>query len=611
MILGKYPKEYRKNLEWRRELLLKAKKDRGFREKVKELFFRDPIFAFNAFFYTLDVRRRPWHHRPFCTFEDYQDSALLELVESIDKGEDILIEKSRDMGASWMVILVYLWFWLKPEGGSDFLLGSRIEDYVDKKGDMRTLMEKARYAFYRLPRWLWPKGFNPKKHDNFMKLQNPHSGSSITGESNNANFSTGGRYLSVLFDEFAKWESTDASAWTAAGDATPSRCAVSTAFGAAGQYYDLVTDGKTRKIRLHWSKHPRKAEGAYCLWPKPEALKEEENEERFIRSPWYDRECARRRPIEIAQELDMDYVGAGNPVFDGKAGRRVGELLRRGRVAVDWYEPLLDTAGLKRRDEPREYEGIVVLWEVPSQERTYVLGVDVVEGVSDTGDFAVVKVVDRESKSVVGSYFSMLDEVLLAKVVKGMSDHWTTSEMPWVGIETIGPGLSTFDLCVESHGMTNLFMMPKFDQSKQSVSFRKGWRTDSTSRNKLISLIREWLQAGEGWGDQRLVREMTTFVRNKNGKGEAKAGTNDDEVLAFGIALGVDLLAPKEEVKREVKRREDGLPDNLFNLASLRIEGGGETIEERCLATVMAKVGERKVQEDEFYENSLDLMAMG
>ena len=173
-----YPKEHRESLEFRASLLATCEKDLEARAKVKELFFKDILFAFNVFFFTLDVRRRPEHHRCFCTYR-FQDEAILEIYEAIQKGEDLVIEKSRDMGCSWMVILVYLYCWLDPKGGGDFLLGSRIEDYVDKKGDMRTLFEKARYALYKLPYWLKPRGFKKRKHDYYMRLINPETGASM------------------------------------------------------------------------------------------------------------------------------------------------------------------------------------------------------------------------------------------------------------------------------------------------------------------------------------------------------------------------------------------------------------------------------------------------
>jgi len=591
-MLDKIPKTYRENLAWRRQILTKARRDLVFRAKVKELFHRDIIFAFNAFFYTLDVRRRPQHHQPFCTYSYQEEKVLLPLVARINEGVDCPIEKSRDMGASWLVILTFLWFWLDPEGGTDFLLGSRIEDYVDKKGDMRTLMEKARYALRKLPRWLRPKGFVWKIHDNFMRLQNPETGASITGESNNANFSTGGRYAAVLFDEFAKWESTDRAAWTAAGDATPCRIPVSTPFGAAGQHYDLVTDPTKKKIRLHWSLHPRKAKGAYCNWPRRKEDEELEGEalETLIRSPWYDRECQRRSAFEIAQELDIDYIGAGRPAFGDKAGKRVGTLLKIGRVPQAYYDFNLGGLELIEVGEVRDSEGFLLVFKEPKKEDSYVLGVDVVEG-TETGDYAVVKVLNRTTKDVDASYFSRVNEVDLARIVKCMATHYTTTDAPWVGIETNSPGLATFDFCAEIYDVENLFMMPVFDSAKQSVSFKKGWRTTESSRKVLVSGVKNWLLEKRGWADARLCREMTTFIINKNRKPEAKAGCNDDEVLAFGIAIQVDLIAPEVDYAPPKELREDGLSQEVFK--GREIPGEPKTLEERCFACAIRRREER------------------
>lgn len=591
-MLSQIPKTYRENLAWRRKILARAKWDGVFRAQVKELFHRDIIFAFNAFFYTLDVRRRPQHHQPFATYPYQEKRVLLRLVEAINQGWDCPIEKSRDMGASWLVILTFLWFWLDPKGGTDFLLGSRIEDYVDKKGDMRTLMEKARYALRKLPKWLLPKGFTWKKHDNFMRLQNPETGASITGESNNANFSTGGRYAAVLFDEFAKWEGTDRAAWTAAGDATPCRVPVSTPFGAAGQHYDLVTDPTKKKIRLHWSLHPRKAEGAYCNWPRQKEDEDLVGEalEGLIRSPWYNKECHRRSPLEIAQELDIDYIGAGRPAFDGKAGKRIGTLLKIGRVPETYYDFNLGGLELIEMGEVRDSEGFLTVFRRPKREDSYVLGVDVVEGTED-GDYAVAKVLNRRTKDVDATYWSRINEVELARVVKCIADFYTTFEAPWVGIETNSPGLATFDFCAEIYDVDNLFMMPVFDSAKQSVSFKKGWRTTESSRKVLVSGVKNWLLEKRGWGDSRLCREMTTFVVNKNKKPEAKAGCNDDEVLAWGIAIQVDLIAPEAEYVAPAERREDGLPEGIFVPQG---DGVVMTLAERCMACALKRQEEKE-----------------
>ena len=597
-----FPKTYDANLKYRAELLMECEKDRTIRDAVRRMFFEDILFAFNLFFYTLDPRKRknPSHNLPFCTWE-FQDPAIRDIVKSIEDGKDLLIEKSRDMGCTWQVLLVFLWYWLDPKGGTDFLIGSRIETYVDKKGDRRALFSKLRYAMYRLPPWILPRGFNEVKHDSFMKLENPETGSTITGESNNPNFSTAGRYTAIFFDEFAKWENTDESAWTAAGDATPCRVAGSTPFGAAGQYYGLATDGKTKKLRLHWTLHPEKANGAYCNWPRSKDNEDLEGAEleQLTRSPWYDMECARRTPMEIAQELDINYIGAGALVFDANAGRRVLRLLRAQRTPVKFIDFDLGRMVLRETNEPREIEGFLCVWAPPDPATPYVFGIDVVEG-RETGDFAVIKVMNRFTKSIDASYFSRIDEVSLARVITLLSEYWETFTLPWIGIETCKYGLATFDLLVEMYGITNLFMTPRYDQATQQISHKKGWVTSTVSRDRLISGIKDWLIQGEGWCDQRLCREFTTFVRNKNGKAEAKPGANDDEVMAFGIAVQVDTMVPAEYKSADDKRRADGLPEGVFDQLRTPIEE--PTIEERCLASLVEKKHVQESLRDDFFE---------
>ena len=553
-----YPKEYRENMEFRAKILRKAQTDHTFQAKLKELFFRDILFAFNCFFYTLDVRKRPFHNQPFITYP-FQDKVILEIQKAIQEGYDLPNEKSRDLGLSWIVILIFQHFWLNPKGGADFLCGSRIEDYVDKHGDMRTILEKFRYALYKLPYWLQPKDFSRKTHDNFMRIMNPETGSAITGESNNPNFSTGGRYAGILLDEFAKWKDTATQAWTAAGDASPSRIPVSSAFGVGGKFYDL-THSSRPKLRLHWTLHPEKAEGAYCRFPRSEEELLFTTEE-LIRSPWYDAQVERRTSSEIAQELDIKYLGSGSMVFDGKAARRLDRLLRIDRPPIQLLSVDFTYNSLVPIKNARSHEGVLVFWEELQSTQSYTLGVDICEGKGISGDYSIIKVLCRQTKSVVASYYSKIDEIRLALVIFLISSYIEDRSLaaPWVGIETIGPGLSTFDLCVELHEMTNLFMMPKRDNATGNFSVIKGWRTTQSSRNRLISGIKEWLLESEGWVNPRCLGECASFERNKTGRAEARAGTHDDEVIAFGIAIQVDLLVPEDENIEPKKHKVDSL----------------------------------------------------
>ena len=604
------PIERKANLAWRVNILRKAREDQALRAIIKEKFHRDPLFAFKGFFYTYDPRKRPLHNLPFITW-DFQDETIQRLVGAITEGRDILIEKSRDMGASWMVIMTFLWCWLDPRGGADFLLGSRIEDYVDKKGDMRTLFEKARYGLYKLPTWLRPRGFQKNKHDNYMRLINPETGAVISGESNNANFSTGGRYAAVLLDEFAKWESTDESAWTAAGDATKCRLPVSTPFGAGGQYYNLVVGGKTEVIRLHWSLHPEKALGVSCLWPpKNEETKEELGEswepEVTLTSPWYEKECKRRSATEIAQELDINYLGAGNPVFDGKCGDSLAYYLGLPDKPIKLLslnlEELSASAIPSVPPDPEDWEAHLVVYEEFNRDDEYATGWDIVEGV-EGGDYMVGTVLNRITSNVAAVYWSRYDEILAAKVIYVVQDVFSpepeSSDAPWCGIETTGPGLATFDKAVDL-GVTNLFMAPRYEVTSGGVSFKKGWKTTASSKAELVGGIKKYLLQRRGkLRSRRLVGELLSFVRTKTGKAQAKAGCHDDMVMSFGIALQVDEIAPLDGDRSEKRklaaikasRKSPVVPVSTDERELLKIEEP-LGLEARCLASHRAKIEE-------------------
>lgn len=287
--------------------------------KVAERNCKDNIlFYINNFAFTYDPRGNSdkEKHLPFILY-DYQELAIVDLVDHIMKGKDQLWEKSRDMGASWCIAVVADWGW--KYHGWDILMGSRKEDLVDKRGDRTSLIEKIRYIESRLPDWM-NVGLREGITDKTMLLQHPVNKNTITGESNNPYFGTGGRYKFVLLDEFSKWEQTDEVAWRSLGDATPCRVANSTPSerGTNCHFYKLIEQGIDR-VTMHWVNHPKKNIGLYYLnledkvYLNPNKPGDIEKALELwkagirVGSEWYDKECERRSEIEIAQELDINY----------------------------------------------------------------------------------------------------------------------------------------------------------------------------------------------------------------------------------------------------------------------------------------------------------------
>lgn len=240
---------------------------------------RDIVFWFNHFCWTFDPRAAQ-PHRPFRLFP-FQEKALRQIVKAIENGEDLLMEKSRDMGVSWLVLLAFQYFWLfKP--GANFHLGSRKLDFVDTKGDISTLMEKFRYNLDWMPVWMKPQGFQDRVHDNLFRLLNPANGNVVTGESSNTNFGRGGRYKAVLFDEFPFWKDQDA-AYASAGQSSPCRLVVGTPYGKTNRFALLRFSGQIQVLTIHWREHPDKDEA------------------------WYQQQKGRMSEDEVARELDINY----------------------------------------------------------------------------------------------------------------------------------------------------------------------------------------------------------------------------------------------------------------------------------------------------------------
>mgnify|MGYP003530736819 FL=1 len=190
----------------------------------------DPVYFFEQFLYTFDPKRAPFHLRfkPF----PFQKRLIRDIVQAIRTGDDLFIEKTREMGATYTVLGVLIWLWLW-QPAFNCLIGSRKEDYVDnRRGGMtgnkeESLFGKLDYMISRLPTFLLPAGYNADKHFNYMSLANPETGNVISGESSNPNFSRGSRRTVILLDEFAFWDN-DSSVWGATADTTNCRIVLTT-----------------------------------------------------------------------------------------------------------------------------------------------------------------------------------------------------------------------------------------------------------------------------------------------------------------------------------------------------------------------------------------------
>jgi len=472
----------------------------------------DPVFFIDTFGWTYAVKDSADEPDvPFILWP-YQEDSIRRLDAAIGKSE-LLVEKSRDMGATWIILAAFLHRWLFRRRQS-FLLGSRKEDLVDQTGNPGCLFWKIRYMISMLPPWLMPSG--DMITDNSMHIENHLTGSVLDGESTNDDFARGDRRTAIMLDEFAAVENGN-QILKATRDATNCRIFVSTPQGAVGAFYDtrtkMVRDTPERILRMHWTQHPLKSQGMYIAHKGGKIdLLDRANPvgpdypciyDNNIRSPWYDEQCRRAaHPQEIAQELDIDYAASGWQFFSEEAirpllARTTAALLRGELTYLDkgeeprWSAPVgLDgntrTAATNARIAST---GRLQLW-IPLDARNepadgdYVVSADVALGnASSDSSSSVISIGCRRTKRKIGMFSSnAVKPHELAVYAIALCKWFHGAQLIW---ETNGPG-GSFTKVVRECNYRNVFMRDSEDAFDSKKTGHAGWHSGKEKKQVLL-----------------------------------------------------------------------------------------------------------------------------
>ncbi len=510
------PKHNGPNREYRLKLLTEAEKDPILQKDLLAACKESLLFWVNSFVWTYhqsDVD--PETHKyvpaeiidwPMITWE-VQDEFFNLAQLAFKNGDDLLVKKSRYMGASWCCLEFLHWIWLfRP--GTELREMSRKEGLVDGNAD--SLFWKHDYLNGFLPQWMRPPGMLTRGRDNRTKLhlRNELNGSTIAGEATSAVSLSGGRAAILFLDEFAKVENGQ-QIRSATRDVAPCRLVNSTPFGAGTEYTRWKNEGTITVFPMMFWDHPEKGRGRY--------LRKDDLGRYHIRSPWFDHEEGVRSPQEVAQEILAEDIESGETVFTISNVEKHIKLFARPPIAR--YNILLkkDIPNAKvpnyiQRKDIRCYDirkaknGKLHVWTNlilgrPDQSKQYIFGIDTSKGQGASESVISIKCKETGEKIARWSCANT-PPYEFARVVIALA-LWcggtNPRKLPFLKWEQNGPGWDLGKIIVKDFKYPFYYTQEKVGVVGSGVAKGKlkyGWQSSPQAKSELLGLYNKFLAHG-------------------------------------------------------------------------------------------------------------------
>lgn len=258
------------------------------RVEAMRLYYRDHVSDFiSDWGVTLDTRARAKGMPAYIPFilQPKQREAIDWILERWREGEDGLIEKSRDIGCSWVAMTLSASLCILNRD-IHIGFGSATEDKVDRTGDAGTLFHKGRMFVDNLPSL-----FRSQYWSAHMRMAFPQTGSSIVGGAGENAFRSG-RFAIAFLDE-AAYLANPLAVDSAVSAATPCRIDISSISidGMANHFAQKRHSGRVKVFTMHWRDDKRKT------------------------AEWGEKEKAKLDPIVWAADYELDYSAASEGVI--------------------------------------------------------------------------------------------------------------------------------------------------------------------------------------------------------------------------------------------------------------------------------------------------------
>lgn len=573
------PKLLEENIEWRRRLRQSANNDIGLQKTLKQACASSMLFWLNAFGWTFlqkivgddgleHMVKGMQVHVPFITWQ-IQDIAIKKIIHCIDTGEDILISKSRDMGASWICLSVFHWYW-QFIPGTTFLEMSRNEKYVDQRGNMDSLFEKHRYLHKMQPAWL-----RPGIDDNLLRIRNTATGNMLVGESTNQHAGQGGRKTAVLLDEFARVREAE-EIDLALSDTTSCKIYNSTPQGPTTWFSKLKKSHKCVVLEMPWFHHPLKGRDAELITAYDVEIGYTCPPGKKWISTWYGLQETLRSRRDVAQNIDMCDEQSGRMFFDvreveehrskfQRVPSQVGELLYRierqddpDRIKILKSRKVSDIFFMQSKEGKWRLWGELIEGRF-DQTHAYTMGIDISAGTSSSN--SVITVFDATAKRVVAKFWSatITPYALAEEACKAGLWIGGTTHQPVLNWETNGGVGAQFTTRLKQLGYRPQYVRRNYAKRDRPKSNQRGWHSTTELKEDLLGQLRQGLKTQEfiiacqDSFDEYLGYHYDDLMRLQPGVSDVDeesgaSATHGDHAIADGLAFLAkeDTWKPKE-----------------------------------------------------------------
>ena len=236
-------------------------------------------------------------------------------------------------------------------------------------------------------------------------------------------------------------------------------------------------------------------------------------------SSWYEKMVKKLKydKRKINQELNCEFLGSGDNVFDSKQLEYIKE-----NTIEDATTKLMGNA--------------LWLWKEPEQGHKYIMGVDVSRG--DSEDFSSIQIIDFDEREQVFEYVGKIPPDALAEIAY----KWGILYNAFCVVDiTGGMGITTVrkmqelgykNLYIDGVDSTNIWAYnPKNVDKIPGINF-------NNKRVQIIAAFEEYVRHKFKIKSTRLYNEMNTFVY-VNGRPDHQKGQHDDLIMAMSMAIYV------------------------------------------------------------------------